>query len=116
MIEQLSQRLIGYRVKAAREAAGWTQDCLAEAMDLKDRQSVSDIENGKRALKPDELVLLTDTLDRELDFFLDPFQIAGEAQFSSRNATVRLRKCNCFNSPSHPSKNKNASSSELPTK
>ena len=84
MLEQLSQRLIGYRVKAAREAAGWTQDRLAEAMDLKDRQSVSDIENGKRALKPDELVLLTDTLDRELDFFLDPFQVVGEAQFSWR--------------------------------
>lgn len=84
MLEKLSQRLIGYRVKAAREAAGWTQDRLAEAMDLKDRQSVSDIENGKRALKPDELVLLTDTLDRELDFFLEPFQVAGEAQFSWR--------------------------------
>jgi Zn-dependent peptidase ImmA (M78 family)/transcriptional regulator with XRE-family HTH domain len=84
MFEHLSQRIIGYRVKAAREAAGWTQDRLAEAMGLKDRQSVSDIENGKRALKPDELVLLTDTLDRELDFFLDPFQVAGEAQFSWR--------------------------------
>ena len=84
MIEQLSQRLIGYRVKAAREAAGWTQDRLAEAMGLKDRQSISDIENGKRALKADELVLLTNTLDRELDFFLDPFQVAGEAQFSWR--------------------------------
>ena len=84
MLGQISQRLIGYRVKAAREGAGWTQDRLAKAMDLKDRQSVSDIENGKRALKPDELVLLTDTLDRELDFFLNPFQVAGEAQFSWR--------------------------------
>ncbi|MBE0509536.1 MAG: ImmA/IrrE family metallo-endopeptidase [Gammaproteobacteria bacterium] len=84
MSEHLSQRLIGYRVKAAREAFGWTQDQLAEAMGLKDRQSISDIENGKRALKPDELVLLTDTLEHELDFFLDPFQVAGEAQFSWR--------------------------------
>jgi len=84
MLGQISQRLIGYRVKAAREAVGWTQDRLAKAMDLKDRQSVSDIENGKRALKPDELVLLADTLDRELDFFLNPFQVAGEAQFSWR--------------------------------
>ena len=40
MLEQLSQRLIGYRVKAAREAAGWTQDRLAEVMGLKDRQSI----------------------------------------------------------------------------
>ncbi|RCX27987.1 helix-turn-helix domain-containing protein [Thioalbus denitrificans] len=84
MFENLSQKLIGYRVKAARESAGWTQDRLAEAMGLKDRQSVSDIENGKRALKPDELVLLSDALDRELAYFLDLFQVAGEAQFSWR--------------------------------
>jgi len=84
MFEQLSQRLIGYRVKAAREAYGWTQDQVAEALKLKDRQSVSDIENGKRALKPDELVQLTDVLEREIDFFLDPFSVVGEAQFSWR--------------------------------
>ena len=84
MHERSFHRLIGYRVKAAREAAGWTQHRLAEAMHLKDRQSVSDIENGKRALKPGELVMLTDILNCELDFFLDPFQVAGEAQFSWR--------------------------------
>lgn len=84
MIERLSQRLIGFRVKAAREAAGWTQDQVAAALGLNDRQSVSDIENGKRVLRPDELVLLTDALERDIEFFLDPFTVAGEAQFSWR--------------------------------
>lgn len=84
MFEQLSTRLIGYRVKAAREACGWNQEQLAEALGLKDRQSVSDIETGKRRVQTDELVRLSDVLNREIEFFLEPFVIAGEAQFSWR--------------------------------
>lgn len=86
MLERLSQRSIGLRVRNARDAKGWTQDQLTEALGLNDRQTVSDIENGKRVVKPDELVRLTDLLDRDLDYFLDPFAVAGEAQFSWRAA------------------------------
>lgn len=89
MHEQLSHRLIGYRVKAAREAAGYTQEQLAGILGLNDRQSVSDLENGKRKLQADELVLIADSFRREIDFFLDPFTVAGEAQFSWR-ATPEL--------------------------
>lgn len=84
MLEQLSNRLIGYRVKAARETVGWNQEQLAAALGLNDRQSVSDIENGKRRLQADELVTLSDVLHRDIEFFLDPFAVAGEAQFSWR--------------------------------
>ena len=84
MLEQLSNRLIGYRVKAARETVGWNQEQLADALGLNDRQSVSDIENGKRRLQADELVTLSDVLNRDIEFFLDPFAVAGEAQFSWR--------------------------------
>ncbi len=84
MLEQLSNRLIGYRVKAARETVGWNQEQLAGALGLNDRQSVSDIENGKRRLQADELVTLSDVLGRDIEFFLDPFAVAGEAQFSWR--------------------------------
>lgn len=86
MLERISQKLIGYRVKAAREAKGWTQEQLTQGLALKDRQSVSDIENGKRSLKPDELLALADLLDRDIEFFIDPFAVAGEAQFSWRVA------------------------------
>ena len=79
MLERISQKLIGCRVKAAREAKGWTQDQLAQGLGLNDRQSVSDIENGKRALKPDELLALSDLLERDIEFFIDPFAVAGEA-------------------------------------
>lgn len=86
MLEKISQKLIGYRVKAAREAKGWTQQQLTQGMGLNDRQTVSDIENGKRSLKPDELLMLSDLLERDLEFFIDPFAVAGEAQFSWRTA------------------------------
>lgn len=84
MLEQLSNRLIGYRVKAARESFGWNQEELASALGFNDRQSVSDIENGKRRLQAEELVTLSDVLNRDIEFFLDPFAVAGEAQFSWR--------------------------------
>lgn len=86
MSGRLSQRTIGHRVRSAREAKGWTQDQLTAALGLNDRQTVSQVENGRRTLKPDELVRLTEVLDRDLEFFLDPFGVAGEAQFSWRAA------------------------------
>lgn len=86
MLEKVSQKLIGYRVKAARDARGWTQDQLTQGLGLNDRQSLSDIENGKRSLKPEELLALADLLDRDIEFFLDPFAVVGEAQFSWRAA------------------------------
>ena len=84
MSDIVSQRSLGFRVRAAREAKGWTQDELAAQLRLENRQSVSDLENGKRSIKPDELVVLSDVLDRELDYFLDPFSVVGEAQFNWR--------------------------------
>jgi Zn-dependent peptidase ImmA (M78 family)/transcriptional regulator with XRE-family HTH domain len=86
MLGKISQKLIGYRVKSARVAKGWTQDQLTDGLGLKDRQSVSDIENGKRSLKPDEMLALADLFDRDVEFFIDPFAVAGEAQFSWRAA------------------------------
>ena len=84
MLEKISHKLIGYHVKAAREANGLTQEELAKSIGIKDRQSVSDIENGKRGIKPDELLALSDLLDRDVEFFLDPFAVTGEAEFSWR--------------------------------
>lgn len=84
MHEKVSQKLIGYRVKAARKAKKWTQDELANKLSLNDRQTISDIENGKRSLKPDELMALSDLLEQDIEYFLNPFAVVGEAQFSWR--------------------------------
>jgi len=86
MLKDLSQTLIGCRVKAAREAGELTQDQLAQQLGLNDRQSVSDLENGKRALKPTELLTLAELFNRDIEYFLDPLAVTGEAHFSWRAA------------------------------
>lgn len=82
--ERQAHKGIGYRVKAARESRSWTQERLTAALGLNDRQTVSDIENGKRALRPEELLRIAELLGRDLEYFLDPFAVEGEAQFSWR--------------------------------
>lgn len=75
---------VGPRVKYAREKLRLTQDFLAETLGFKDRQTISDIENGKRAVKTDELLGLSDALNQEVEFFLDPFNVVAEARYSWR--------------------------------
>lgn len=75
---------VGLRVKHAREQLRLTQEHVSSALGFKDRQTLSDIENGKRALKADELLKLSDVLDQDVEFFIDPFSVIGEAQYSWR--------------------------------
>lgn len=78
---------IGHRVKYAREQACLTQDTLAYALGFKDRQTISDIENGKRAVKADELLVLSDALGQEVEFFVDPFNVVADAHYAWRVGT-----------------------------
>lgn len=80
----VAARSLGYRIRAAREAVPMTQEALSRAMDIADRQTVSAIEKGDRAVKPDELVRLCTVLGRDINYFIDPFGVAGEAKFSWR--------------------------------
>lgn len=75
---------IGPRIRAARDAVGLTQAHLSDALGFNDRQTLSDIEKGKRAVKPQELVTLSEVLDRDLEYFLDPFSVSGEAKYNWR--------------------------------
>ena len=86
MSEVSSRKLIGCRVKAARELRDWSQEQLAKQFGFNDRQTISDIENGKRAVKTDELLRLAELLNQDIEFFIDPFAVAGEANFSWRAA------------------------------
>ena len=87
--------LIGIRLKALREEQELSQDDLARLFGFKDRQTVSAIETGERRLTAEELVLASKKLGKPLDYFTDPFQLAGEGRFSWRQTDVkteRLRK------------------------
>jgi Zn-dependent peptidase ImmA (M78 family)/transcriptional regulator with XRE-family HTH domain len=75
---------VGLRIKHARDLLKLTQEQVSTNMGFNDRQTLSDIENGKRAVKPDELLKFSDVLDQELEFFLDPFSVIAEAQYSWR--------------------------------
>jgi len=75
---------LGLRVKHAREALKLNQEDLKDKLGFKDRQTVSDIENGKRALKAEELLQLADALDKDVQFFLNPFSVVAEATFNWR--------------------------------
>jgi Zn-dependent peptidase ImmA (M78 family)/transcriptional regulator with XRE-family HTH domain len=78
---------IGLRIKHAREILNLTQEQVSVAMGFNDRQTLSDVEKGKRSVKADELVQFGDVLNQELEFFLDPFSVVAEAQYSWRAST-----------------------------
>lgn len=75
---------LGLRVKHAREALKLSQEDLKDRLGFNDRQTVSDIETGKRSLKAEELLQLSDVLEKEVQFFLDPFSVVAEAQYCWR--------------------------------
>lgn len=75
---------IGRRIKWFREQRDLTQEHLAQRLGFNDRQTLSDIEGGRRKITPDELVVVAKTLAVELDSLLDPFQLVGEGGFNFR--------------------------------
>lgn len=77
-------RLIGERIKFAREAAGLSQEKLTQALDFNDRQTLSTIELGQRRVSAEELVQFAKALAQPLDFFTDPYLVAGPKAFSYR--------------------------------
>ena len=80
--------VIGARLKALRLQRGLSQDALARIFAFKDRQTVSAIETGVRALTAAELVVAVEKLEVGLDYFTDPFRLDGEGRFSWRQSGV----------------------------
>jgi Zn-dependent peptidase ImmA (M78 family)/transcriptional regulator with XRE-family HTH domain len=80
----MATQLIGARIKALREERGLSQDALAALFGFKDRQTVSAIETGERRVSAEELILAVEKLGATLDYFTDPYLLAGEGKFSWR--------------------------------
>lgn len=79
---------IGRRVKALRESNGLSQVQLAEILNLNDRQSVSEIENGRRRLSAAELVKIVQRFETTLDSLTNPFLLSARDSFSWRQSHV----------------------------
>lgn len=88
--------IIGTRLKALREERKLSQDELARMFGFKDRQTVSAIENGERRLSAEELLLAVEKLASSLEYFTDPFLLAGEGSFSWRQSGVSNELLNSF--------------------
>lgn len=72
------------RLRLLREQRKVSLASLAAALGFKDHQTLSAIELGERKLTADELVAAARHFDVRLDYFTDPFELAGEGKFSWR--------------------------------
>jgi len=64
------KQTIAERIRAAREALGYTQQTLAELAGFANLQTISDIERGQREVKAWELVQLSRALHTDIDVLL----------------------------------------------
>jgi transcriptional regulator with XRE-family HTH domain len=69
-ILQLESRLLGQRIRQARERLGMTQEILAERAG-KDQRAISEYENGKRRLSAVDLPMFARALEVSLLYFFD---------------------------------------------
>jgi transcriptional regulator with XRE-family HTH domain len=79
---------IGIRLKALREKEKISQDELAQKFGFKDRQTLSAIETGERRVSAEELLRAVEVFGVPLEYFTDPFLLAGEGRFSWRQNGV----------------------------
>ncbi len=75
---------IAVRLKAARKRAGLTQYQLAVGLGVSHRQIIARIEAGTRSLTAEELIWAMKILDVDLAYFIDPFRLEGEGEFTLR--------------------------------
>ena len=87
---------IRFRLLALRERSGMTQEQLAQALGFKDRQTLSQIEMGERKLGFQEMVRAAEVFDVGIDYFTDPFELAGEGKFSWRQTNADTQALDDF--------------------
>jgi Zn-dependent peptidase ImmA (M78 family)/transcriptional regulator with XRE-family HTH domain len=80
--------IIGARIKMLREQHKLSQEALSDRFGFKDRQTLSAIETGERKVAADELLRAVQIFGVSLDYFTDPFLLAGEGRFSWRQTGV----------------------------
>jgi Zn-dependent peptidase ImmA (M78 family)/transcriptional regulator with XRE-family HTH domain len=88
--------LIGARIKAKREELGFSQEAVTRLLGFKDRQTLSAIETGERRVSAEELLRFSEVLAAPLDYFADPFLLAGEGRFSWRQSGVPAPKLDTY--------------------
>lgn len=88
--------VIRLRLQALREKSGMTQEELARSLGFKDRQTLSQIELGERKLGFQEMLLAAEVFGVGVDYFTDPFELAGEGKFSWRQMNTDVQALGQF--------------------
>src|SRR3989344_9425559 len=70
MMNMPQNKLIGIRIKEAREAVGISQKALADAIGFESATAISLIEAGERKVRVQDLEKMSDFLHRDMKFFL----------------------------------------------
>src|SRR5271166_2228392 len=92
----MSAGMIGARIRAKREELGFSQEAVTRYLGFKDRQTLSAIETGERRVLAEELLRFAEVLAAPLDYFTDPFLLAGEGRFSWRQSGVPAPKLDAY--------------------
>lgn len=82
----MDQATIISRLLGLRERRAVNQEDLSRALGFGDRQTLSAIETGKRAISPAELASAARFFQVPVDYFTDPLELAGEGAFSWRES------------------------------
>ena len=82
--EEKTASNIGSRIKAAREERGLSQMQLAEALDFHSATAISLIEKGERGVTSVLLQKLSETLHRDVKYFLGQDEVAVDVQHALR--------------------------------
>lgn len=80
----------------AREGAGLSQEKLTQALGFNDRQTLSTIELGQRRVSAEELVRFAKALGQSVDYFTDPYRVAGADAFSYRAKRTTAAELRAF--------------------
>lgn len=83
----MDQATIRRRLSTLRETKKLSQAALAEVLGFNDRQTISDIEGGKRSVSFSELSIAAKFFGVAQDYFTDPLELAGEARFFWRKSS-----------------------------
>jgi Zn-dependent peptidase ImmA (M78 family)/transcriptional regulator with XRE-family HTH domain len=89
-------QLVGERIRLAREGAGLSQEKLTQALGFNDRQTLSTIELGQRRVSAEELVCFAKALGQSVDYFTDPYRVAGADAFSYRAKRTTAAELRAF--------------------
>lgn len=74
-------KILGGRIRAARKENGLIQSELAAMVGIASRETLSDIENGIRSIRPGEILLFAHALGKTTNYFADPGIASGDDRF-----------------------------------